>query len=152
AEKRVALAPRFSEAAQLVQAQSGADYLKERYWADCGVRYGSLEEVAADVVEELQGAELSVEQLVAKALGQQLEAPPRRSPEQLKKDLSSEDWHLRLQAVQELGTVEDALPALVEALKDANHQVRRLAAAALGASGAPAAVDPLSQALLNDPS
>jgi len=153
-EKRVALDRRFSEAAQLVQAQSGADYLKERYWADLGVRYGSLEEVAADVVEEIQGtlAAGAVEQLVAKALGNSLAAAPGRSVDALQADLRSDDWHQRLMAVQALGTSEDAVPALIEALKDPNHQVRRLVAASLGASGNSAAVDPLSHALLNDPS
>ncbi len=54
-ETRISLGDRFNEAAQSVQAESGADYLKERYWADHGVRYGPLEEVANEVADELRG-------------------------------------------------------------------------------------------------
>lgn len=152
-EKRVALELRFSQAAQLAQAQTGAEFLKERYWADWGVRYGSLEEVAADVADEIEGTlgENEVEQLLARAVGQSFDAAPSRSMEQLKAALLSDDWHQRLLAVQELGTAEGAVDMLIGALGDANHQVRRLVAAALGASGNAAAVEPLAEALLNDP-
>jgi len=54
-ESRVSLGERFNEAAQFVQAESGADFLKERYWADYGARYGESAEIAKEVAEELQG-------------------------------------------------------------------------------------------------
>jgi len=55
-EHRINLGERFNEAAQAAQAASGADYLKERYWADHGVRYGPLDEVAEEVADELRGS------------------------------------------------------------------------------------------------
>ncbi len=152
-EKRIALSSRFSEAAQLVQAQSGADYLKERYWADWGVRYETLQEVAANVIEEIEGIDAkAIERLVAKALEKTSDKPVSRSIDQLQTDLDSDDWHIRLLAVQELGASEESIPLLIRALSDPNPQVRRLVAAALGASGSPSATYPLTQALLNDSS
>ena len=43
-EERVGLPERFGHAARELQAHFGADYLKERHWADRGVRYGTLAE------------------------------------------------------------------------------------------------------------
>lgn len=152
-ENRVALDARFSDAAQQIQAQTGADFLKERYWADWGVRYGTREEVAAEVVDEISGsidaAKMStlVECALNKASSEQTIS---RDLEAVKTDLASDDWHKRLGAVQELGTGEDAIALLLEALHDAHPQVRRLSAAALGASGDERAVAPLAEALVND--
>ena len=153
-EKRIALSSRFSEAAQLVQAQSGADYLKERYWDDWGVRYESLEEVTKDVVEEIEGTldAKAIERLVAMALDKTTKETSSRSIDQLQADLDSDDWHQRLLAVQELGTRQEAITLLIRVLSDPHQQVRRLVAAALGASGAREAVVPLTQTLLNDTS
>ena len=97
-EKRIALHARFNEAAQLVQAESGADYLKERHWADRGIRYGSLEDIAAEVTEEIQGTidAKELDRLVAQALGRFLEVVVPRSLDGLKEDLESDQWHRRL--------------------------------------------------------
>jgi hypothetical protein len=54
AEKRVALSERFLQAAQAVQDKTGADFLKDRYWADYGLRYGELDEIAAQVADEIE--------------------------------------------------------------------------------------------------
>lgn len=153
-EKRIALSSRFSEAAELVQAKSGADYLKERYWADWGVRYESLGEVTTNVVEEIEGTldAKAIARLVATALEKATEETTCRSLEQLQADLDSADWHQRLLAVQELSIKQEAVTLLIRALEDPHNQVRRLAAAALGASGSPEAVFPLTQTLLNDTS
>jgi HEAT repeat protein len=153
-ETRIALDARFSNAAQLIQTQSGADYLKERYWADWGVRYGTKEEVAAEVAEEIHGTlgEKELTSLMANALGKSDEQEAVRAVEAIRTDLASDDWHKRLVAVQDIGTSEDAVPLLIKALKDSHPQVRRLVAAALGASGNPSAVAPLADALIEDAS
>jgi HEAT repeat protein len=64
----------------------------------------------------------------------------------------NDDWRRRLAAVTELSRLADAVPLLARALSDEHPQVRRLAAAALGASGDAGAVEPLCTALLNDDS
>ena len=123
-ETRISLGDRFNEAAQLAQAESGADYLKERYWADHGVRYGPLEEVANEVADELRGT------FDQSRLDHVKDDAP--SMETLSLWLQDEDWHRRLTAVQILSNLEKSVSLLALALKDCNPQVRRLAAAALG--------------------
>ena len=54
-EKRVSIGLRFNEAAKLIQQETGADYLKERYWANWGIRYGEVSEIAAEVADEIAG-------------------------------------------------------------------------------------------------
>jgi len=151
-EKRIALDARFSQAAMTVQENTGSDYLKERYWADWGIRYGGPDEVAGEIVEEIQGGvddERIAELIEIGSTPGSVHAPSRALPLQ---DLKSDDWYKRLQVLQQLKSDETTVPLLIEALQDPHHQVRRLAAAALGASGASAAVEPLCNALLNDTS
>lgn len=153
-EHRLSLGVRFNEAAMRIQDATGSDFLKERYWAEAGVRYGTIAEVAQEVFEEITGVidDKMLVDLEMKALGQAVANVVPLSQDALREQLNSLDWSVRLKAVQDMGTGEDALPLLVRALKDSQHQVRRLAAAALGATGASAAVQPLCQALLSDSS
>lgn len=153
-ERRISLGESFNNAAQAIQKATRADFLKERYWADWGIRYGSAEEIASQVAEEISGVTdaNALERLVSEALGKGETKRHHQSLDQLNDALKSPDWHLRLSALQEVGTTADAVPLLSVALKDSHPQVRRLAAAALGATGSAEAVLPLSKALLNDES
>lgn len=148
-EKRVALEARFSSAATLLQEKSGADYLKERYWADWGVRYGSADEIAAEVVDEIQGT-MSDADLARLVEASEPQAESDTAVRSDRANIESDDWHMRLLAVQELGTDESAISTLIASLADPHQQVRRMAAAALGATGNPAAVEPLCNSMLND--
>ena len=139
---RISLGDRFNEAAQAAQIASGADYLKERYWADHGVRYGPLEEVAEEVADELRG---SFDQ---ERLAHAQEGVP--SMETISLWLNDSYWHKRLAAVQVLSSIDNSVKYLAQALKDENPQVRRLAAAALGTTGSAEAVEPLAHTLIND--
>ncbi|MBS1955021.1 MAG: virulence factor [Cyanobacteria bacterium SZAS-4] len=153
-ERRLSLGARFNDAAMRIQDATGSDFLKERYWAEAGVRYGTAAEVAQEVFEEITGVidDKSLADMELKALGQVVPNVVPTSQEVLREQLASSDWSVRLKAVQDMGTDEAVLPLLITALNDDHHQVRRLAAAALGASGNSAAVEPLCQALLNDTS
>lgn len=153
-EHRLSLGTRFNDAAMRIQDATGSDFLKERYWAEAGVRYGTVAEVAQEVFEEITGVidDKSLADLESKALGKAVPNIVPLSHEALRNQLDSSDWSVRLKAVQDMGTDETVMPLLIAALKDDHHQVRRLAAAALGATGNSAAVQPLCQALLNDPS
>jgi len=151
-EKRVALAERFAAAARNVQNETSADFLKERYWADWGVRYGEPDEIAAQVADEIEGTldDQSLKHLCDAATGKSsTEAAPASRQEQEAK-LASSDWHVRLRTVQELRLEEGDIPLLERALLDDQMQVRRFAAAGLGATGSSKAVAPLCRALLND--
>ncbi|MEM7532948.1 MAG: HEAT repeat domain-containing protein [Chloroflexota bacterium] len=91
-----------------------------------------------------------VRHLVAAALGMLGEASPAALIQTLK---DSEDWRVRQSAAYALGELGEASPtvvdALIQALKDSNHDVRRSASSALGELGEanPTVVDALIQAL-----
>lgn len=151
-ETRVALSERFVLAAKSIQERNGADYLVERFWANHGSRYGEREMVAQELKEELEALfdEAKLESVVALALGG---AENRRvTIDELTGWLQAPDWSRRLAAVTELSLLPDAVSLLVSALSDAHPRVRRLAAAALGASGDAVAVQPLCAVLLKDDS
>lgn len=54
-EDRVRLGEQFDEAVALVQSETGADFLKERFWADYGLRYGSARTSQANLRTKLKG-------------------------------------------------------------------------------------------------
>ncbi len=150
AEKRVALDPRFGVVAKEIQARTGGDYLKERSWVDRGVRYGSVEEVAASVAAEIEAFldEEALARLLAEETG--AERPPAAPPAsagELERELRSDDWRRRLRAVKQLGTDPAAIPLLALALDDPRTEVRRWAAAGLGATASADAVPALCKAL-----
>ncbi len=153
-ESRISLGDRFNAAAQLVQNEIGADFLKERHWADHGVRYGKRGELATEVSEELQGiyTQVELDNAVAKALGR--EQSEKLSVDNIAALLEHPSWQERLRAVQEISQQQSdsQIPLLQASLSDENAQVRRLAAAALGTTGSATAIASLTFALLNDAS
>lgn len=151
-EARVSLGARFNEAAMFVQDQTGSDFLKERYWAEHGVRYGERAEIASEVAAELSGIydDDALERVKNQAVGKNPDQSV--SQETIFEWLKDSDWHRRLSAVQELSSMEGAVALLSGALSDEHPQVRRLAAAALGTTGSAYAVPPLCYAVVNDPS
>ena len=70
----------------------------------------------------------------------------------IRASLDSDDWHQRLNALQAIECTEEMLPILLLALNDDSPQVRRLAAASIGATGSRSAVSYLAERFLNDPS
>lgn len=152
AEKRIALSSRFTIAAQTIQKELGSDFLKERYWADYGVRYGDAETVAAEVADEIEGTidEKTLCKMVSTAIGGDTHAESEKSISELRSEFESSDWHVRLRVVQNLGDAAEDVALLVRALDDSQMQVRRFAAAGLGATASASAVAPLCDALLYD--
>jgi hypothetical protein len=151
-EKRMALDARFSDTAQAIQAATGADYLKERYWADWGIRYGTAADVAAEVVEEISARfDTFTSERIFETASSGGTTNSIRELVAIASDLKSSDWSVRLRAVQELSEMDGTTDLLISALDDNHQQVRRLAAAALGASGDTAAVNSLSRVFLEDP-
>lgn len=150
-ESRISLGDRFNEVALAIQDETGADFLKERYWADHGVRYGNRDEVANEVAEELRGLFTSESLDQAKQSATSGTEQPEIAAETLVAWLDDEDWRRRLAAVQEIKASEETVPLLARALKDENQQVRRLAAAALGTTGSIDAIPALCTAVLTDP-
>ena len=147
-EERAGLPARFADAAKAIRAATGAAYLRERRWADRGVRYGEPAAVATAVAQELDAVidERDLARLVAAATGARAATTPP-TPAELRADLAHDDWRRRLRAVQSLGSDPDAVPLLAGALADPQPQVRRMAAASLGATARADAVAPLCGAL-----
>jgi hypothetical protein len=150
-ESRISLGAQFNEAAFDIQDSTGADFLKERYWADNGVRYGNRQRVAEEVAEEIRGTFTADFLQRTKQCAKSGTEPPEIAEETLIAWLTDSDWTKRLKAVQEIKSSDKTVPLLAQALRDENHQVRRLAAAALGTTGSIEAVPALCTAVLTDP-
>lgn len=158
AQKRVAMPDRFNEAMQRVVEATGANYVMERHWEPYASRYGEPEEVANMVAEEVASLidEADLQEIENKAKeGDQTETATQQTTEtaalldQLK---HSDQWKERLKAIQKLEINNETFPAVVDALNDNRSTIRRWASALLGASESSQAVEPLSQAVLHDPS
>jgi hypothetical protein len=154
-EERTGLPERFGTAARELQAHLGADYLKERYWADWGMRYGILTEVVQEVAEEIESLldTAGLEREKQLALGETPSfSQSQTPPETIRKNLESRDWQERFQAVQQLSASEENLSLLVKALQDEKPQIRRWTAAKLAGIKTSESVQALCMAMLNDSS
>ncbi|MHA7965796.1 conserved virulence factor C family protein [Paenibacillus sp. CAU 1782] len=153
-ETRSALPAKFGEA---VNKAAGSSMIRERKLEEFGVRYGEPEEIAAEIVNELDATytDSRLQELIeaAVALGPEQEsAPPAPRPEPL--DLSeveevfnSEIWQERYAALERYVSAPEGLPLLSRALADDNASIRRLAVIYLGDLRSPEALPLLFQAL-----
>lgn len=79
-------------------------------------------------------------------------ASDRSSQQELLAELGAPEWERRLKAIHAIAVNSETLSAVVAALNDERSAVRRWAAAILGASAMPEAVEPLGDAVLSDQS
>jgi len=146
---RKALPPRFTAAVSRA-AKASPNMLAERRWVEQGVRYGELEQIAQDVVEEVAAAydDDRLEELVSQALEPRTadgaKPPPTAPAARLPAD---PDWRVRYAALQKITPRPEAIPLLTQALSDPHSSIRRMAVVLLGLTRDPAAVPPLCQAL-----
>ena len=136
-EKRLALPDAFIQAVAAAQ-QADDNVVMLRKWKDYGVRYGDLEEIGQEVMDELVAAypEQRIHHLVgaAQAVEDRKEMIGKRTKIKLTTDmLDDENWEKRYQALEQMenATVED-VPALEKALSDSKASIRRLAVVYLG--------------------
>jgi HEAT repeat protein len=113
----------------------GDNYVLLRKWKDWGVRYGELEQIGHDVVEELLAAypQERINTLVEQA---QNPTKPIKKKQLIKVTsdmLDVPDWRKRYQLLEQMETptLQD-LPVLEKALKDEKPSIRRLAVVYLG--------------------
>jgi Virulence factor/Scaffold protein Nfu/NifU N terminal/HEAT repeats len=156
-QARVALPERFNQALQRAVLATQADYVAERRWAPYQPQFGKPEEVAKLVADELAILidERDLAQIEKGAIDKAFEietASSGHSQQALIEDLQQKDWKLRLKAIQQIVVDSETFLAVVEALKDERNTIRRWAAAILGSSQSPDAVEPLCQVVLLDPS
>ena len=148
---RAALPERFTDALNRA-ASSSPNMLMERKWVDQGPRYGDMDEIAAEVVEEFSAAydDSRLDKLVANAF----ETSEERSdaPGVVSSWLPDDpDWRKRYAALVQIGADCAAIGVFLKALDDQKAGIRRLAAVYLGLTKDAAAVLPLCRAL-EDPS
>lgn len=159
-EARVALPERFAEAAMQAGAAS-PNLIRERQLVDHGVRYGELDEIAAQVAAELDAAyddaRLQTLMRQAEAMGDapvaapELSAAETLSPENIAARLDDADWKVRYAALERLKPAPEHLPVVKKALADDNFSIRRLAVVYLGDIKGPEAIEHLIR-MLKDPS
>jgi len=134
-ETRIGLPERFMEA--IMKAQSASEnVILERRWIEQTPRYGEVDEIQKDVVEELDAAydQERLTQLVDQATHKDDFDIKAGSP--FKKvrmvDLEDSDWRKRYAALDRMDPSLDDLPILEKALYDEKVAVRRLATIYLG--------------------
>ncbi|MCD8500792.1 MAG: virulence factor [Bacillaceae bacterium] len=133
-ERRFGLPDRFKFAAMRAQVSS-ENIVKERQWKDYGTRYGTLDEIGVEVVEEVSATfdQKRLDDLVEAALHKvEIEKVEQVSKKELETALKQSDWKLRFAALERMKPVESDLPILANALKDEKTSIRRLATVYLG--------------------
>jgi len=152
-EVRSALPPKFTDA---VSAAAGSTMIRERKLEEFGVRYGEPEEIAAEIVRELEATytEERLNMLIEASLqagpGEQ-EAPvaPRPAPLSLEEALEqfkSDDWQIRYAALERYISEPDGIPLLEKAIRDQNASIKRLGVIYLGDLKTPEAMPLLFEA------
>lgn len=132
-KQRFALPERFMNAA--MEAASASDnYLLERKWVEQSPRYGKMEEIGKEVVEELAAtySEERLKELLNHALNNEapIEQPRKKVTLEM---LEDPDWRNRYAALDQMTDPTEAdYPVLDKALEDEHSSIRRLATAYLG--------------------
>ncbi|MNZ84359.1 hypothetical protein D3C78_1031120 [compost metagenome] len=140
-EVRSALPSKFGEA---VARAAGSSMIRERRLEEFGVRYGEPEEIAAEIVRELDASytEERIETLVQAAIeqgsadsGENIQPAVRPAPlslEEARELFASPDWQVRYAALERYTAAVEGLQLLAAAIKDENTSIRRLAVVYLG--------------------
>ncbi|CAK4858433.1 unnamed protein product [Aphanomyces euteiches] len=155
-EKRAAMPERFIKAATEAGLAS-PNLIQERKLVEYGIRYGELQDVLEQILNELEATyvEEQLNHLVAEATKASYQATdsPLQLPansgslEDLSIALDNEDWHKRYAALRSLRPTLEALPLLAKALNDPHMSVRRMAAVYIGDIKDPQVLPYLYQAL-----
>lgn len=151
-EKRFGMPEYFLKARQEAQLPQD-NYILLRKWQDQGVRYGDLEQIGLEIVEELLAAypQERVDELVKKAQRDESLSIQRDTRQRKKislEDFNDPDWQVRYRLLEQMDDPTPAdLPVLEKALKDEKVSIRRLATAYLGMIKDQAVLPLLYQAL-----
>ncbi|WP_068776845.1 virulence factor [Paenibacillus sp. FJAT-26967] len=155
-EARAAMPERFSEAA-MKATESSPYLLKERKLQELDVRYGDLQEVLQDVVQEIDAsyddqrlgllAEQAAQGISDTTAARTAQQPAELTYDEIDRLLEDPDWKTRYAALQSIKPAVDTLPLLAKALTDEKTSVRRLAIVFLGDIKEPEALPYLFQAM-----
>lgn len=136
-EKRFGLPDLFAKSVSKVQSPDD-NIVMVRKWKDLGVRYGDLDQVGNEVVEELIAAypPERLEELVKLANNLLVESELKTAKKKIKvsaADLDQPDWRVRYQLLEKMDDpAKEDLPMLKKALEDEKTAIRRLATVYIG--------------------
>ena len=136
-EKRFGLPDHFVKSVGQVQTPED-NVVIVRKWKELGVRYGEIEQVGNEVIEELLAAYPNerLEELVKLAKNPAQAAQIKTAKKKIRfteADLDHPDWRVRYQMLEQMEDPKaDDLPMLEKALKDEKASIRRLATVYLG--------------------
>ncbi|KGX85768.1 conserved virulence factor C family protein [Pontibacillus litoralis] len=150
-EKRVGLPEYFMNAA-LEASTASTNMVMERQWMEQNPRYGDMEEIGQEVVEELSASydEKRLQQLVERAFKEDtgnFDTPINPEHHITLATLDDPNWKVRYAALDRLNPTYNDLPILEKALDDEKASIRRLATAYLGMIEEPEVLPYLYQAL-----
>lgn len=155
-QARIALPERFNQALQRAITATQANYVAERRWEPYQAPAGSANEVAQLVADEIASLidddELARIEAAAISNHPEPELANAAVQQALLADLHHPDWKHRLKALQRIEVTPETFPSIVAALDDKQNAIRRWAAALLGSSGMPDAIEPLCRVVRSDPS
>ncbi|WP_078546258.1 conserved virulence factor C family protein [Litchfieldia alkalitelluris] len=152
-ELRVGLPERF-KLSSIEAQQASENVVMERAWNEQGVRYGGLDEVGQDVVEEISAAypQERLNRLVEMAKNKETASAQKRKRYKVTEEmLDHEDWTKRYADLEQMDPTEEDIPVLSKALHDEKASIRRLATVYLGMIESPK-VFPLLYIALKDKS
>lgn len=132
-EKRFGLPDRFMNAAMNASTAS-ENMLEERKWIEQNPRYGDLEEIGQDVVEEVSASydNQRLSDLVNYALTNDTSFVSSLNKKVTLEMLTNPHWKERYAALDQMNPTKEDLPVLDKALEDEKSSIRRLATAYLG--------------------
>lgn len=130
-EHRFGLPERFMNAAMEASVVSD-NMLAERKWVEQGPRYGNVDEIGKEIVEEISASydDERIKELVQYALDNK--TAPSRWIKVTMEMLDNPDWRERYAALDKMDPTLEDLPVLDKALDDEKASIRRLATAYLG--------------------
>lgn len=152
-EVRLATPDRFNDAVMKV-TESSPTLLKERKLVDKGIRYGDLQEIAEQMIAEIDAtySDEELARLAELAAKQGEHAEQEYSLQELSREeiaelFASNDWRRRYAALEHMKPTEEDLPLIAKALEDEHGSIRRLAVVYLGDIGGKQVLPYLYQAL-----
>ncbi|MEC2223174.1 MULTISPECIES: conserved virulence factor C family protein [Heyndrickxia] len=128
-EKRFGLPDYFAEALAAAQLE-GDNYVFLRKWKDFGVRYGEMQEIGAEVTEEIIAAypKERLNRLVNEAQHPEQVPAAKKRLKLTPGMLETDDWRKRYRLLEQMEDPDlSDLPVLEKALEDEKPSIRRLA-------------------------
>lgn len=148
-EKRFGLPERFTNAI-MKASSSSPNIILDRKWVEQHPRYGTMDKIGNEIVEELAAAydEERLNELVEAAFQEDSEQTEVKQKTAISPDvLDHPDWKVRYQALDRLDPTLEHLELLGKALDDEKASIRRLATAYLGMIEEPEVLPYLYKAL-----